>query len=82
VYSSLASIVIGDRMSYQQQRNTVNQTYRLLTHFTTFNPILPGEVQGVIKHQLGRFEAQSVLLLVGAVLGGFPCDFQVQAFIM
>jgi hypothetical protein len=28
---------------------------------------------------LGRFKAEAVLLLVGSVLGGFPCDSQTRS---
>jgi hypothetical protein len=73
---SLACLVIRYGMSHQKQGDTANPTHRLPTQLARFDPILPCEMQGVIENILGSFEAQSVLLLVDAVLGRAPSNLQ------
>ncbi len=57
---------------HQQKHNALHQPYGLPTLLTALNPILTGDMAGVIKHKLSGFKTQTVFLAVALIFGFVP----------
>jgi hypothetical protein len=59
-------------MCHHKQDGTAHLTYGLPALLAVFDAVLPREVQRVIEYQLGRFKADTVLVLVRVIFGVVP----------
>ncbi len=62
-------------MRNQQEYCSIHPPQSLPALFAILDPILPGNVQGIIENLLGNLKAQTVFLLVDTVFISVPNDF-------